>query len=300
MTNCAVAAAAILVCLASDVALVRAQDADSKTNRDADSSTSRQSAADRIEGELSKTTSVDFVESPLKDVVTFLGEHHHIPIVLSAKKLEEASISPDTPVTKTLRGIQLRSALNLILKDLELTYVIRDEVLQITTPEDAESQLVIRVYDCRDLLAMPEPHAPARTSPESGPLSPPAGKPISGPWENLWREPTTPRSGGAGMDDPGTNRHGRIIGVIGGGVQPKHREPQTELERRTDQLIEVITATVVPDSWHDVGGPASICAYNGLFTVSQTDNAHRQAEHLLDMLRKAAGIETAKGAKVLR
>jgi general secretion pathway protein D len=74
----------------------------------------------------------------------------------------------------------------------------------------------------------------------------------------------------------------------------------TELERRTIQLIEVITGSVTPDSWDHVGGPGSICAYNGLFTVSQTDNAHRQVEHLLDMLRKAAGLDVAKGAKVMR
>src|SRR5262245_48510936 len=93
---------------------------------------SLQSATDRIESELSKETSIDVVELPLKDVMQMLGEQHKIPVVLSVKKLEEASVSPDTPVTKTLRGIQLRSVLKLILKDLELTYVIRDEVLQIT------------------------------------------------------------------------------------------------------------------------------------------------------------------------
>src|SRR5262245_54127434 len=85
---------------------------------------SRQSAADRIESELSKETSVDVVEQPLKDVMLLLSENHNIPILLCQKKLEEASVSPDTPVTKTLRGIQLRSLLRLLLKDLELTYVV--------------------------------------------------------------------------------------------------------------------------------------------------------------------------------
>ena len=55
-------------------------------------------------------------------------------------------------MTKTLRSITLRSALRLILKDLELTYVVRDEVLQITTPEDAESQLITKVYPVGDLV----------------------------------------------------------------------------------------------------------------------------------------------------
>src|SRR6476620_6730033 len=105
-----------------------------------------------VRAALNQTTSFDVVEMPLKDVVLYLTETHNIPIVLSLKKLEEASVSADTPVTKSLRGITLRSALRLILKDLELTYVVRDEVLQITTPEDAESQLITKVYPVGDLV----------------------------------------------------------------------------------------------------------------------------------------------------
>src|SRR5262245_28953890 len=115
----------------------------------------RPSAARRIEAELNKTTEIDMVEMPLKDVVQYLAERHQIPIVLNQKKLEEASVSIDTPITKNLRGIRLASALNLMLRDLELRYLVADEVLQITTPEDAESWLEVRVYDCRDLLTMP-------------------------------------------------------------------------------------------------------------------------------------------------
>jgi hypothetical protein len=43
----------------------------------------------------------------------------------------------------------------LILGEAALAYVIEDNVLLITTPEDAGSQLVTHVYDCRDLLALP-------------------------------------------------------------------------------------------------------------------------------------------------
>jgi hypothetical protein len=39
-----------------------------------------------------------------------------------------------------------------MLNDLELTYVVRDEVLLITTPEEAESQLITKVYPVGDLV----------------------------------------------------------------------------------------------------------------------------------------------------
>jgi hypothetical protein len=107
---------------------------------------------ERIFKALNEDATLDFVETPLKDVVTFLSEAHGIPISLNAKKLEEAAVSPDVPVTKNLKGISLRSALRLLLGELELTYVVRDEVLQITTPEDAESQLITKVYPVGDLV----------------------------------------------------------------------------------------------------------------------------------------------------
>jgi len=55
-------------------------------------------------------------------------------------------------VTRNLSGVSLRSALRLMLKDLDLTYVIRDEVLLITTPEEANAKLVTKVYPVADLV----------------------------------------------------------------------------------------------------------------------------------------------------
>jgi hypothetical protein len=66
--------------------------------------------------------------------------------------MEAVGIGPDVPVTRNLSGVSLRSALRLMLKDLELTYVIRDEVLLITTPEEAIAQLATRVYPVADLV----------------------------------------------------------------------------------------------------------------------------------------------------
>jgi len=82
----------------------------------------------------------------------YFGEELKLPLVLSIKKLEEASVAPDTPITYKTPPIPAKSALDQLLKLLELDFVIRDEVLQITTPEDSESQLITRVYDTRTVL----------------------------------------------------------------------------------------------------------------------------------------------------
>jgi hypothetical protein len=48
-------------------------------------------------------------------------------------------------------------ALEEMLKPLRLAFVVRDEVVQITTPEDSESHLVTKVYDTRTILQQMPP-----------------------------------------------------------------------------------------------------------------------------------------------
>jgi hypothetical protein len=91
-----------------------------------------------IHAALGQTTDLQFVETPLKDAIDFLAAQHEIPIVLNAKSLEEAGVNIDTPVTKNLSGITLRSTLNLLLGELELTYVVQNGVLMITTEAEAQ------------------------------------------------------------------------------------------------------------------------------------------------------------------
>jgi hypothetical protein len=91
-----------------------------------------------IHAALGQNTDIEFIETPLKDVVEFLAEKHGIPIVLNAKALEEAGVNIDTPVTKRLQGITLRSALRLTLGELELTHAVQNGVLMITTEGEAQ------------------------------------------------------------------------------------------------------------------------------------------------------------------
>ncbi len=69
-----------------------------------------------------------------------LAKNHEIPIVLDAEKAGGSGRHHRQLVTMNLKGVSLRSALRLmLLGPLDLTYMVKDEVLQITTPEDAES-----------------------------------------------------------------------------------------------------------------------------------------------------------------
>jgi hypothetical protein len=109
-------------------------------------------AAARIRKQLDQPTTIEFVDAPLQDVVDYLKDLHDIEIQIDTKALEDASIGADTPVTRNLKGITLKSALRLMLGAMDLTYVIKNEVLMITTPEKAGNELVTKVYPVADLV----------------------------------------------------------------------------------------------------------------------------------------------------
>jgi general secretion pathway protein D len=82
--------------------------------------------------------------------------------------------------------------------------------------------------------------------------------------------------GGFGPGGPGGP------GGMGGGVQADF-----------DSLIDLITTTIAPESWVDVGGPGSIkeFATNLSLVVSQTQDVHEQIADLLQQLRRLQDLQ---------
>ncbi|HEY5313695.1 MAG TPA: hypothetical protein VIK18_14300 [Pirellulales bacterium] len=107
----------------------------------------------RIEKTLDEPTELEVIEAPLSDVVEYFKTKHQIEIQLDNRALEEAGIALDTCITRNLKGTSLRSALRLVLRDLALTSLIRDDVLLITTVSNASSIFMTRVYAVGDLLS---------------------------------------------------------------------------------------------------------------------------------------------------
>jgi len=115
------------------------------------------SSEEKILCQLSQKTDLEFADAPapLKDVIDVIKAKHGIEIVLDGESLKQAGIDPAaTLVTKSLKDISLRSALKLILRDWNLTYVIDNEVLLITTKDWADSSLMTKMYDVRDLVGL--------------------------------------------------------------------------------------------------------------------------------------------------
>jgi hypothetical protein len=172
-------------------------------------------AAMRIENALDADSEAEFVEHPLSDAMQFYSEKHNIPVVIDVRALDEVGIGSDTPITLNAKQAPLRLLLRRMLRDVELTTLIADEVLIITTPETAEARLDTRLYPMNDLA----------------------------------------------------EETGRID---------------------FDEVIQVLTTTVEPDSWSDVGGPGAIEVLTSppALVISQTSDVHTRVAGLLTELRR--------------
>src|SRR6185295_14732333 len=68
----------------------------------------------------------------------------------------------------------------------------------------------------------------------------------------------------------------------GGGVQPDF-----------DTLVDLITTTVKPQTWDEVGGPGSVSRFpnNLSLVISQTQEVHEEIVYLLDQLRRNQDLQ---------
>jgi hypothetical protein len=183
----------------------------------------------RIRKALDQKTELAFNEQPLSDVVAAISAAHEIEVQLDIKALEDGGIGSDTPITRQVKDVSLRSALGLLLSELDLTYVVRNGYLLITTKAEAEALIVVKAYPVGDLLGS-----------DDGLCSPlaPGGK------------------AGAVSDD-------------------------------FEHLIGVITGTVAPTTWDEVGGPGTIqeVRQSDALAVGQVEEAHQGIAEVLDAMR---------------
>ncbi|MFV2066278.1 MAG: hypothetical protein ACC645_04810, partial [Pirellulales bacterium] len=188
-------------------------------------------ALERIEQAWNEPLSLSLRNMPLDQFVASLRARTGLNIRIDRLGLEEEGIGLDAPVTAELRGIRLRSILTLVLRDVNLTWLVHENVVLITTPTESESLLTTRVHDITDLLAS--------------------------------------------YDQDGI-----------------------------DWLIELITTTVAPDAWDEVGGVGSIGPFGGSrrmgLVIHQTREVHEEVAILLASLRAMAASGAAPGRTVSR
>lgn len=302
----------------------------------------------QIEAEINESlnTRVDvaFDNVPLKDVLTGLGEQTQLQFYLDATALKDSGIEPDLPISISLKQISMRSALKLILGGNQLTYIPDDGFIKVTTLERAESQITVRVYNCRDILfsrkhffgalasaggAIGTYEYPIHTTGMGGATGGMGGSGVSGGMMGggsgffaindeiaTGADAALPQlgggggggglggvapgglpggyPGGVGMPTSGAGMQGGGMGMPGAGgpgpgmMQSPQHAPAGTHQRRAQQLMSLITTTVHPESWSEVGGMGAIAEFDGLLVVTHTSAVHQGVENVLEMLRESA------------
>jgi hypothetical protein len=110
-------------------------------------------------------TPLDYQEAPLDHVLAALQEEYDVPFQFNRQAFEALTIAPDVKVSLTIRGVTLRSSLELLLASVEgIDYVVDHEAVIITSTNEAASRMVMRVYRVSDLPVMRSVKSPRGAS----------------------------------------------------------------------------------------------------------------------------------------
>ena len=88
---------------------------------------------------LNSTISVNFKNSKLEDAIQYFQMVTKQPIILDQEALKDVDASYDSPVTLSVQGISVRTALRKILAEVGMTYVIKNESIQVTSAQERAS-----------------------------------------------------------------------------------------------------------------------------------------------------------------
>ena len=263
---------------------------------------SRATAAELlIQQKLDEKVLPSYREQPLAVVLDALSKQAGVAIHLDMVGLDQEAVGSNTPVTLSLdQPISLKSALKLLLEPLHLGYVVRDEVLKVTSPRLVKGEVYAVTYPVADLVlpipnfssdglgitgALREGYSQAALrsslSVQVGP--PPAGL---GP---------VARGGEAAINPTS------LAQVQSGGVPAMGSTPSIPFGppsaggsiQNFQPLIDLIQSTVAADTWDVVGGQGAIRPFetNLSLVVRQTQEVHEEIADLLEQLRRLQDLQ---------
>jgi type II secretory pathway component GspD/PulD (secretin)/tetratricopeptide (TPR) repeat protein len=257
-------------------------------------------AEQEIERKLNGHVSLRFENKPLGEVLKDLQDTQLVNIVADKQAMQESLININEPISQQLENIPLKSALNLILRDAKLTYVIRDDVIYVTTEKYSKGKLVSKVYQVTDLVIpilqanpadMMSLPAPGTRASDSKPMTMSLGG------VQPYNPPNGLNSTGTQAGATGSmNSTGSMADSLRQGSQRKESIERGEVkDTMEDQLMNLIKSTIAPSSWGDMGGPGSLEYWpvTHSLVINQTPDIQEQIQDLLSALRRLQDQEVA-------
>lgn len=216
------------------------------------------------EAKLEQFLSAESADQPLSEYFSWVGDRLKIQVLFDVRALTEATIDPaTTPVGLTLKNVRTKTLLNLILGQHSLCYIVRDGILIVTTTDKANCELITRVYDCRDILK---------------------ADPKASSTEKQGSNGVAIRQSDYETEEPKPGNRQSIFQLVQASPPVLAPAKQSQASTPADKLIDVICTTIAVPTWSSVGGQGTICEYNGLLVVSQTQDVQRQVADLLEQI----------------
>jgi hypothetical protein len=187
---------------------------------------------------------------PLVDAIAYLHDVSTANINVDWKALEAANVGKDTPININLRNVSLAKVLSLVLSqaggggDL-LTYYVHGNVIEITTREVADKQILVVAYYVDDLLSLDDTFD----------------------YTVLNSFSPSPSGGGGGSSGGGGGGTSSIFGGSSGS-QNSSQNPAATKQQKADNLIKLIEKMIKPEVWKDNGGNSQIQYFNGNLVVA--------------------------------
>ncbi len=268
-----------------------------------------------IQAKLNKPVQVNFHNVPLSQAIDDLRQMTKMNIYLATEALSAEAINPETPVSLQGDGLMLHSALKVLLDQAHLTYVVRDDMLKITTQRAAQGNQVRKVYSVGDLVIPIDDYV----TPESGNIhrvlenitNSQKLNPFGAGNSPLTNQRSTLPNGtpvGTGSGNPSMSTTGGQPSMTTG-IQPGSTGSTMSYvgtvaptkQTYQDMLIKLITSTVAPTTWAEVGGSGSIdyMPIGMALVVNQTPDVQEQVSDLLDALRKLQDLEVAVEVRII-
>jgi hypothetical protein len=101
---------------------------------------------------LDKPMTLGFNERPLEEALQDLSNTFGVPLYIDKKSLEDLGLDLKKGVSMAGKGLSGRTVLRGILATQGLTFVVKDEAIQIVTVERSRTLLTTRVYYLGDLV----------------------------------------------------------------------------------------------------------------------------------------------------
>jgi hypothetical protein len=108
-------------------------------------------ARSRIEQTLAKPVRIQFAAKPLGQMLVELRKATHVSFALDLPALQEEGVKADWPITLDGRRHPLRKTLETVLKPLNLTTMVTNDAVLITSRTRVRSTLTTRIYPAADL-----------------------------------------------------------------------------------------------------------------------------------------------------